>query len=310
MNIKPGFLNPIEFSVIVPLYNKEKSIASTIESVLGQTHPNFELIIVNDGSTDQSVTVAQSFNDSRIKIINKSNGGVSSARNLGIELSQKQFIVFLDADDLWLPFCLEEFCTMINEFREAQIFCTNYNMTGKNLKGIDRRYYVEDYFYTSAYYMARWSIPIMITGCVAVSRNIFIEVGNFNQNISHGEDIDMWLRIVKCARIAKSEKITTIYRTDTENRASFQDESLKLKSDQVEIKRDGTLSNSQKLFYGIQFVYEITDFKSGWYKNQALRSLLKFPDWIIRAVIFIIKVRVLNIPLSPYNQKESKWQKY
>lgn len=307
MSSHPVFLNPIEFSVIVPLYNKEKSISSTIESVLKQTHPNFELIIVNDGSTDQSVTVAQSYNDSRIKIINKENGGVSSARNLGIEVSQKQLIVFLDADDFWLPFCLEEFCTLINEFPEAQVFCTNYNMTGKNLEGSDRRYYVEDYFYTSAYYMARWSIPIMLTGCVAVMRKILFEVGNFNQNISHGEDIDMWQRLAKYARIAKSEKITTIYRTDTENRASLLDESHKLKSDQIEIKRHGSLSHSQKLFYGIQFVFEIRENKSARGKNQALKNLLKFPDWIVRGVIFIIKVRILNIHLSPYIQKEHIW---
>jgi len=298
MSSYPGFFNPIEFSVIIPLYNKEISIASTIDSVLKQTHTNFELIIVNDGSTDQSIIVAQSFNDSRIKIINKENGGVSSARNLGIAFSQFQFVVFLDADDIWVPFCLDEFCKLINEFREAQVFCTNYNMTGRNLKGSDRRYYVEDYYYTSAYYLARWSIPIMLTGCVTVRRDLFTKVGNFNQHISHGEDIDMWQRLAKGARIAKSEKITTIYRTDTENRASLKDESLKLKSDNVVIRRNLISSKSEKLYYGIKFILELWEDKLLGGNTQALRKLVKFPDWMIRGLLFIIKVRILNASLS------------
>jgi len=300
MNSLSDSINPIAFSVIIPLYNKERSIASTIESVLKQTYSNFELIIVNDGSTDQSLEVAQSFKDSRIQIISKDNGGVSSARNLGIELSQNQFIVFLDADDLWLPFCLEEFRTLIDEFWEAQVFCTNYNMTGKNLKGSDRRYYVEDNYYASAYYLAKWSIPLMITGCVAVRRSILHKVGHFNQNISHGEDIDMWERMVKDAKIAKSEKVTMSYRTDAENRASLIDESFKLKSDPIEISRHRTLSKSQKLYYGIQFVFEIRDSSLLRGKNKAMLHLIKFPDWIVCSLIFIIRVRVLQIEFSPF----------
>jgi glycosyltransferase involved in cell wall biosynthesis len=296
--------DPIEFSVIIPLYNKEKSIYSTIESVLNQTYPNFELIIVNDGSTDQSLEAAKSFNDSRIKIFNKSNGGVSSARNMGIDKSQKQFIIFLDADDLWLPFCLEEFCKLIFEFPDAEIFCTNYNMTGKNLLGSDRRYYVNDYYYALSYFMAKWSISLMITGCVAIIRNLFNEVGYFNQNITHGEDIDMWERLSKKFNIAKSEKITTIYRTETENRASMMDERLKIKADLVEVKRNQALSRSQKLYYGVQFVIELRSFRLSWKDIYILiRRLIMYMDWVIKGLLLIINVRMLNITFDNYIQK-------
>lgn len=300
--------DPIEFSVIIPLYNKEKSIISTIESVLDQTYPKFELIIINDGSTDNSLKVAQSLNDYRIKILNKPNGGVSSARNLGIEISQYQFIVFLDADDLWLPYCLEEFCRLIIEFPDAEVFCTNYNMTGKNLKGSDRRYRVKDYFYTSAFYLAKWSIPIMITGCVSVRRSLFNKVGYFDQNITHGEDIDMWLRLANISRIAKSEKVTTIYRTESENRAMLLDESLRIKPDGIEVKRDKSLSKSQKLYYGVQYVFDLKPFLLSGMNFGLIRKQAKYFDWIIKGAIFIIKVRILSIALSPFHQKENTCQ--
>jgi glycosyltransferase involved in cell wall biosynthesis len=305
MNSNCIHTNPIEFSVVIPLYNKEKSICSTIESVLNQTHSYFELIIVNDGSTDNSLKVAKSFKDPRINIISKLNGGVSSARNKGIEMSQKEFIIFLDADDLWLPFCLEEFCKLIMEFPEAEVYCTNYNMTGKDLRGSDRRYFVSDYFYTSAFYLAKWSIPIMITGCVSIRRTLFNEIGYFKQNITHGEDVEMWERLAEKYKIAKSEVVTTEYRTETENRASLVDERLKLKADQIDFKRNRAQCKSQKLYYGVQSVFEL---KSVFFTKKStsyLRSQINFIDWMFRGIVFIIKVRFLKISISP-NLPKSK----
>lgn len=288
-------LDPIEFSVIVPLFNKEKSIFSTIESILHQTYTNFELIIINDGSTDDSLNVVQSFNDPRIKIYNKPNGGVSRARNLGVEKSKNKFVVFLDADDLWLPFCLEEFCRLIIEFPDADVFCTNFNMTGKNLEGSDRRYLVEDYFYALAFYLAKWSIQLIITGCVSIRRNLFNEIGCFNEDITHGEDIDMWDRLGFRYKIAKSEKITTIYRTEAENRASLVDESLKLKATPFVLKRHEILSKSQKLYIGVQTVFELRLFLFSGKNLYFIKSYIKYLDLIFRGVLFIIKVRFFNI---------------
>lgn len=94
-------MNDIAFSIVIPLYNKEKSITTTINSVLNQTCGDFELIIVNDGSTDTSLEIVQSIKDERIRIINQKNGGVSSARNQGIIEAKFDWIAFLDADDLW-----------------------------------------------------------------------------------------------------------------------------------------------------------------------------------------------------------------
>ena len=86
------------FSIVIPLYNKAKSIANTIQSILGQSFADFELIIVDDGSTDDSVAIVQQFTDQRIRLIQKDNGGVSSARNRGINDANYDFIALLDAD--------------------------------------------------------------------------------------------------------------------------------------------------------------------------------------------------------------------
>lgn len=295
---KSALPGSIEFSVIIPVYNKEKSICSTIESVLNQTYPNFELIVVNDGSTDDSLKEVQSYTDPRIKILNKQNGGVSSARNLGIRTSQNQFIVFLDADDLWLPFCLEEFRRLIIDFPQAEIFCTNFNMTGKHLKGSDRSYFVEDYYYASAYYLAKWSISMIITGCVTIRKGLFLEVGYFDQELTHGEDIDMWERLASMSKLAKSERVTTIYRTDAENRASLLEERLKKRKDLIPSKRLKTLSKSHKLYYGVQFVFNLTSFFLSGKNIYIIIKQLRYPDWVFKGLVFIIKVRILNVSLK------------
>jgi glycosyltransferase involved in cell wall biosynthesis len=89
-------------SVIIPLYNKAHTIVNTLNTVLRQTFQDFEIVIVNDGSTDNGVEViTTAFNDVRIKIINQANGGVSGARNTGADAAQYNYLAFLDADDEW-----------------------------------------------------------------------------------------------------------------------------------------------------------------------------------------------------------------
>lgn len=120
-------------SVVIPLYNKAHTIVNTLTTVMNQTYKEFEVIIVNDGSTDNGVEVIKSnFNDPKIRIINQENAGVSSARNRGIEEAKGNWIAFLDADDEWLPNYLSYINEAINRNPECSIFITaryyqNYN---------------------------------------------------------------------------------------------------------------------------------------------------------------------------------------
>lgn len=95
------------FSIVIPAYNIENYIAQTLKSVLAQTLQDFEIIVIDDGSSDQTVAIIQQFTDPRIKLIQQNNQGASSARNKGILHSQGQYIAFLDGDDYWLPEKLE-----------------------------------------------------------------------------------------------------------------------------------------------------------------------------------------------------------
>lgn len=113
-------------SIIVPVYNAEKYISQTIESVLGQTYQNWELILVNDGSTDNSEYIIQNYKDSRFKYLKKENGGVSTARNLGIKQASGIYIAFLDADDVWLPDNLQKKISLALEHQLDWVFSDMY----------------------------------------------------------------------------------------------------------------------------------------------------------------------------------------
>ena len=113
-------------SVLIPLYNKSKSIVATISSVLSQTYKDFEILVVDDGSTDGSGEIIQSIKDDRIRYFRKKNGGVSSARNYGIEKAQYDWIALLDGDDLWKPIFLEEMVEMIQRYPKAALYGSGY----------------------------------------------------------------------------------------------------------------------------------------------------------------------------------------
>ena len=108
-------------SVVIPLYNKERYIARAIQSALGQTYGDFELIVVDDGSTDGSVDIVSQFADTRLRLINQANAGVGAARNRGIKDAKYELITFLDADDEWMPDFLETVLELREEFPEASL---------------------------------------------------------------------------------------------------------------------------------------------------------------------------------------------
>lgn len=172
-------------SVIIPLYNKEHFVKETIESVLAQTYNDFELIIVNDGSTDNSVNIISKFDDSRIIIVDQKNAGVSAARNHGLRIARGEFISFLDADDTWGAGFLKAMSDLAQQYPHESVFgAAQENRPITTLpQGVS---IVKDfctYFYC------------FCTGSLFIKKNVFENIGFFRQNIQIGEDFDMWLRI-------------------------------------------------------------------------------------------------------------------
>jgi glycosyltransferase involved in cell wall biosynthesis len=204
------------FSVVIPLYNKEFSISKTIEYVLSQTLTEFEVIIVNDGSTDNSLKEVEKIDDKRIKIISQRNFGVSSARNLGIKESKHQWLAFLDGDDLWLPNHLEILNEMIRKYTNIRVFSTSYKHS--NSKLIQKQDY-NSYIITNYFKEIQSNKGFFCSSCALIHKSCFDSVGNFNENLIRGEDLEMWYRLGRSYSFAKSKCLTAIYRIDAENRA-------------------------------------------------------------------------------------------
>ncbi|GAP67903.1 glycosyltransferase [Bacteroidales bacterium 6E] len=179
-------------SVIIPLYNKQQYIAKAIQSVLDQNYREFELLIIDDGSTDKSVKVVEGFNDKRISLFSKTNGGVSSARNYGIEKAKNELIAFLDGDDWWAPNFLETLIGLSTRYPEAGLWAGQYvQINSKNqILKLNRFPNIEEgYFNLYEYLFAVWSSSIL------ARKSVFSVCGLFDEELTHGEDTDMWIRI-------------------------------------------------------------------------------------------------------------------
>jgi len=210
-----------KISVVVPLYNKEKAIARTIDSILNQTISDFELIVVDDGSTDDSLKVVQCIKDKRLRVIHKENGGVSSARNRGIREAKGDYIALLDGDDLWDASFIEEQVRLIEDFPDAGMWGVSiaFIRDGKYYKweqgmGEGYRGYVENYFGTL-------HNDLFCSSSVVIRKDVFEKVGYFDERISSSEDLDMWYRIILKYPVVFYDKILVYYNQDAENRVAY-----------------------------------------------------------------------------------------
>jgi len=211
------------FSVVIPLYNKERSIESTIESVLAQTYHNFELIVVDDGSSDSSASVVTGIADGRIRLIQRSNSGVSAARNTGITNARHRYVAFLDADDLWNADYLETIASLIDRFPGAGIYATFYRRDEGRAALVTPKLEpqvaslppgrLQNYFRT-----ATFAEQPFFTSSVCCARDILLSLGGFKLGVRHGEDLDMWARVALRYPIVFTPEPKVIYRTKAENR--------------------------------------------------------------------------------------------
>ena len=210
------------FSVIIPLYNKAPYVRKTVESVLGQTFSDYELIIIDNGSTDGSSEIVASITDPRIQIIQlEENVGVSNARNNGVAASHGEYLCFLDADDWWEPSFLEEMATLITEYPDAGIYGTNYTIVnetkhktrvapiGVNV-GLKKGYINYCRVYAKTLCMPLW------TGAVCMPRRVFNEAGGFPIGIKLGEDFLLWIRIALTHKVVFLNRPLSNYNQDVD----------------------------------------------------------------------------------------------
>lgn len=208
------------FSVIIPLYNKAPYIRKTVESILGQTFGDYELIIIDNGSTDGSSDVVAAFTDRRILVVQvEKNVGVSNARNIGISLSSAPYITFLDADDWWEPTFLEEMTGLIERHSDAGIYGTGYYIVKNGKKcvapmGVDNGFTEGEINYCQVY--AKTLCMPLTSITVAMPREVFNETGGFKPQLKLGEDFDLWVRIALKHKVVFLNKPLSNYNQDVD----------------------------------------------------------------------------------------------
>ena len=209
-------MNTPPISVVMPLYNNAAVVRRAIDSVLRQSVSDFELIVVNDGSTDGGDTVARQTGDQRVRVTDQVNKGVSAARNRGVAEARADLVAFIDADDEWKPDFLETIRRLVNGYPGCSIFATHYfyheldgstrlpilrKVRGRNWEGV-----LEDYFDVAAS-----SDPPVWSSAVAVRKNSLLSVGGFPEEIAIGEDLLTWARMAAKYPVAYSAKPGAVF---------------------------------------------------------------------------------------------------
>lgn len=214
----------IKITAVIPAYNAEKYIGRAIDSILRQTHPVDEILVVDDGSTDNTADVVRSYGD-KVKLLSQENGGVSAARNAGIQAAAGDWIAFLDADDEWLPEKTALQVKLLNKNSNLVWMCGNYivclcdekrqkarhseTMIRKSLNGRD---YFEDYFAAFLHSISGH------TDTMLIKKDVLLEAGLFQVGQQQMEDMDLWWKIaIRYPTVGYSAQPIAIHHLRAEN---------------------------------------------------------------------------------------------
>lgn len=291
------------FTVVIPLYNKEKYIASTLNSVMAQMFTDFEVLIIDDHSTDSSLQIARKYVSDSISVVqHQANQGLSAARNTGIKKARSKYVAFLDSDDLWNPDFLEQMHTLINRFPEAGIFGSAYEeiYDGISLE-VDKNVQSKQGKMTliSDFFLANAHQPIFCYSSVVIKREVFDEIGFFDERITLGEDVDFNIRAGQKYSVAYLNQVCAGYIIFSENQITTSSISSKMVTDFNKYELAAATNSSLKLYLDVNRYFLAMRYKlyGDSAKSKALVSeinlqnltqrqilLLKSPIWIVNLV--------------------------
>ncbi|KRO67281.1 MAG: hypothetical protein ABR84_08620 [Cryomorphaceae bacterium BACL21 MAG-121220-bin10] len=219
-------MNP-SISIIIPLYNKARDIIATLDSVWAQTYTNFEVLVIDDGSTDHGVDLIQALDDPRLRIFQQENQGVGPTRNFGVMQANGPYVAFLDADDYWHPYHLEDLNQLIQTSSGGKWFGTAYEKdfgpdrimamdTPLRQRGQKWMGAVDDFFA-----MAKKDCPAW-TSALCFDKSFFDNLGGFNPKITMGagEDTELWIRAALASPLYFCNRISARHRLQGSNRIS------------------------------------------------------------------------------------------
>lgn len=205
------------FSVIVPLYNKEREVGATLRSVLAQTHQPLEVVVVDDGSTDRSAEIVEQLGSPLVRLIRQANAGECAARNRAMQEARGDYFALIDADDEWKPEFLEEVAAMIAEFPDCGIYSTAFDIVSPTgtVRGNcpAERGVVENFWRES---MTRY---VTIPSATVLPRSVVEEVGGFPEGMKMGGDQWMWLKVASRHKVCFSPRALCNYSMVASNRS-------------------------------------------------------------------------------------------
>ena len=212
-------------SVIIPLYNKELSVGRAIDSVLAQHYRNFELLVIDDGSTDNSYARAAAFADPRISLIRQSNQGVAAARNQGMLHARGKYLCFLDADDQYLPEFLSQIVGLIRQAPEAALYSCRFDIVDEDGRMIqlNSSFAAEFTGAVPDFFVAyRQNRSLICASSFAIRRDLLLAIGGFPCGVRIGEDIFVWLQAALTGPMMYSAKTAAMVYQNAENRTIHQ----------------------------------------------------------------------------------------
>lgn len=234
-------------SIILPTYNRSHLLSSAIDSVLFQDYTNFELIIVDDGSTDDTKVLLQQYNDPRIITIFQENKGVSSARNAALKIAHGQYIAFLDSDDLYNQHKLTAQLKFFEQNPSVDLIYTAANCIDIN-SSLETQHVYEAPVSGKIYPYISFLTPVTVTiPSVMFKRHVFEHVGFFDESMYRFEDIDYWRRVSKAFNIASLNVPTVTIRTHSSNHLTSQNplrivQAIKYYAEKVEREDSDSIS--------------------------------------------------------------------
>jgi glycosyltransferase involved in cell wall biosynthesis len=266
-------LKPELVSVMMPAYNAEAFVGQAIESVLAQSNPNWELVIVDDGSSDRTAEVASGYADPRIRLVRQENGGEASARNTALKHMQGEFLAFLDADDLYLPNHLAVTVEYLSSHPKTDgVYTDGYyiDQTGRQLQTLSsrRRGPFEGNLFEEVVYGADVFGP---PACVVLRTNLIASHGlRFDENIVIGPDWDFFMKYADVGNFGYLDQITCLYRLHTTNisvRTGLKKRALELAKCRVNAIKTRNFGNCS------------VRVRAGVFYDLLINLLIDFPEW-------------------------------
>ncbi len=306
-------------SVIIPVYNGEKTIRETIESVLKQTFSDLELIVINDSSTDSTLEIISSIKDSRIKIFSYPNAGLASSRNRGIANACGEFISFLDADDLWTPNKLELQLKALQENCQAGVA---YSWTDL----IDNK---SEFIRPSSHITANGDVyaRLLLVNFLENGSNPLIrkqaltEVGGFDESLGHAADWDMWLRLAPCYHFVAVPSAQILYRVSANSMSSniyrqavdqikVLNKAFAQAPDSLQYLKQCSFSNMYKYLIFKCFEGNLTKEKSVTAAKLLWLAIENEPSWLRSRVIWKVLLKIIIVMLLPTRQAQALFTKF